>query len=237
MSMTSILLLETSTRVCSVGLSIDNRLVSIRETSESQSHSELITSFIEEVVSEPGLAFTDLSAVAVSMGPGSYTGLRIGVSTAKGICYALDIPLIAIDTLKAMAFGMLQKADPKLRHNSFFCPMIDARRMEVYTQVFDIKLNAVTGVEAKILDSSSFMEFLDTRRIMFFGNGSSKAKSVLTHSNALFYDDFKPSARFMIPIAWNYYLNAKFEDVAYFEPLYLKDFIATVPKNKTSGNP
>ncbi|HNS30964.1 MAG TPA: tRNA (adenosine(37)-N6)-threonylcarbamoyltransferase complex dimerization subunit type 1 TsaB [Tenuifilaceae bacterium] len=237
--MSLILSIESGTNTCSVALSNGEKLIDCIESHDQEyNHAKQLTQFIEAILKNTGTDTGQLEAVAVSKGPGSYTGLRIGVSVAKGMCYALNIPLIAPESLLVMSSGLLQEMNQsKAPLPDLLCPMIDARRMEVYTQVFDIKLNAVTGVEAKILDSSSFMEFLYTRRIMFFGNGSSKAKSVLTHSNALFYDNFKPSARFMIPIAWNYYLNAKFEDVAYFEPLYLKDFIATVPKNKTSGNP
>ncbi len=231
--MTSILLLETSTRVCSVGLSIDNRLVSIRETSESQSHSELITSFIEEVVSEPGLAFTDLSAVAVSMGPGSYTGLRIGVSTAKGICYALDIPLIAIDTLKAMAFGMLQKADPKLRHNSFFCPMIDARRMEVYTAVFDDQIQTLEQTHALILSPESLKRWFDAGQVWIAGDGADKCLDLWPgKTNLNHIKPFVPSVQWMTDLAYQQFKQQQFADLAYSEPFYLKDFIAGVPRVK-----
>lgn len=231
--MTSILLLETSTRVCSVGLSIDNRLVSIRETSESQSHSELITSFIEEVVSEPELAFTDLSAVAVSMGPGSYTGLRIGVSTAKGICYALDIPLIAIDTLKAMAFGMLQKADPKLRHNSFFCPMIDARRMEVYTAVFDDQIQTLEPTHALILSPESLKRWFDAGQVWIAGDGADKCLDLWPgKTNLNHIKPFVPSVQWMTDLAYQQFKQQQFADLAYSEPFYLKDFIAGVPRVK-----
>lgn len=231
--MTSILLLETSTHLCSVGLSVDNQLIAIRETSENQSHSELITSFIEEVISVSRLAFTDLSAVAVSMGPGSYTGLRIGVSTAKGICYALDIPLIAIDTLRAMAFGMLQQATPNHHQKSFFCPMIDARRMEVYTAVFDHQLGLLEPPHALILSQQSLKSWFEDGQVWIAGDGANKCLELWPDKRNLhFLNSFFPSVKWMAEMAHEQFNKQRFADLAYFEPFYLKDFIAGIPRVK-----
>jgi len=231
----TILHIETSTRVCSVALSINGELVDIQETTAKNSHAELVTLFSEKVLNESGKTFPDLDAVAVSMGPGSYTGLRIGVSTAKGFCYALNKPLIAISTLKAMSNGMVQFAQKSgfTKTNHLFCPMIDARRMEVYTAIFDSELKTIQNISAEIIDASSFSDLLETNPILFAGDGAAKCKELFSESkNAHFIDDFNPSAKFMTELAENKFNSGEFENLAYFEPFYLKDFVSGIPKVK-----
>lgn len=236
--MKPILCIESGTNTCSVALGLGQELLSIRENHEpNNNHAKNLTLFTQQILQEQGLKASDLAAVAVSKGPGSYTGLRIGVSAAKGICYGANIPLIAIGSLNAMAYGALLWLNgnmPNLQPN-IICPMIDARRMEVYTQQFNPNGKSITEVEAKILDEQSFSLELKTNKVLFLGNGSPKAKELLKSENAYFVDDFLPSARYMIPLATAHLNQNEFEDVAYFEPLYLKDFIATVAKNKILG--
>ena len=228
--MAVILNIETSTRVCSVGLAVDGIITSLKETHVANSHAELVTLYAEQAIHEAGYSFANIDAVAVSMGPGSYTGLRIGVSTAKGFCYALDKPLIAIDTLKAMAAGMiaLVKDDPFL-----ICPMIDARRMEVYAAIYDQQLQCIRPTEARIIDAGSFHDILNDHRIYFGGDGAAKCKEVLGHQkNAVFLESFHPSVKAMAALSDKKFRGDQFEDVAYFEPYYLKDFVAGIPKVK-----
>ena len=233
--MALILHIESSTEVCSVALANDGKLVCIKEEINGSRHSELLTVFIESVLNEAGIAPVEIDAVAVSMGPGSYTGLRIGVSVAKGLCYSTGKPLISVGTLEAMAdytathhaeFG-LDETDELL-----YCPMIDARRMEVYCGVFDSFGKVIEPVIARIITPGSFDHLFEKFRVCFAGNGSAKCKAGLIHPNALFNGPERASARFLFKIALDKYNNNRFEDVAYFEPFYLKDFIATVPKNK-----
>ena len=230
--MARILLIETATPVCSVALSENSNLLQLRETSEKNSHSGAITIFIDEVMKAAGMAYAELDAVAVSMGPGSYTGLRIGVSTAKGICYATDKPLIAISTLQAMAIGA-QKGTPSRGTPSLFCPMIDARRMEVYNALFNSDMSVFREIKAEVITESSFKEELDHFQVFFFGNGAEKCKSVLeSRQNAIFLDDFSVSAASMIPLAEEKFSRHEFADTVYFEPYYLKDFIPGVARVK-----
>lgn len=226
--MALVLCIETATKVCSVAIGKDGKALSLKETREDYSHAEKLTLFIGEALQEAGFEIKQIDAVAVSKGPGSYTGLRIGVSTAKGICYALNKPLISVETLKAMAWGMRKEIkDPEV----FLCPMIDARRMEVYAAVFDCELNVIRETQAEIIDEYSYNELLKKKKIKFFGDGAAKCKSVLQNNkNAVFIEDFDPSARFMAAIAEEAYINGGFENVAYFEPYYLKEFLATKPK-------
>ncbi len=232
--MALILSIETATKVCSVALSKDADILSIRETSEQNSHSEKITIFIDKVLKERGKKTEDLDAIAISKGPGSYTGLRIGVSTAKGLCFALDKPLISIPTLQAMAFGMAKKNEIKeFDQYVLFCPMIDARRMEVYSALYDINNDPVRDVMAEIIDEKSFDNYLKNHKIIFFGDGAAKCKDVLLKQhNAVFFDDVFPSAVNMAELAEQKFINNEFEDLAYFEPFYLKDFIAGKPNVK-----
>lgn len=222
--MALILQIETATTSCSVALSRDGNTIAVKELNERNAHASSVTLFIEDVMKAGNYSMKDLDAVSVSMGPGSYTGLRIGVSTAKGLCYALDIPLISVNTLTSMASKMQEQYQTR---EVLFCPMIDARRMEVYTAVFDKAVNALQPVEAKIIDSDSFAELLDQNIVVFFGDGAPKCKDVLgANPNAVFVDDFINSAADMSKLAFEKFGQQQFEDVAYFEPYYLKDFIA-----------
>jgi tRNA threonylcarbamoyladenosine biosynthesis protein TsaB len=215
-----ILNIETSTKACSVALFNGDKLLSFREqVTDKFSHSEKLSLYISEVVKEAEISFSQLKAVAVSMGPGSYTGLRIGVSSAKGLCYALDIPLIAISTLKSMAYEMsrVEKAD-------LYCPMIDARRMEVYSAFYDAENNMIRKICADIIDKDSYKKEL-SNKVIFFGDGAEKIHSTINNKNAFFISNFHPSARFLGSLAYNKFLASDFEDTAYFEPYYLKDFV------------
>lgn len=227
--MARILQIETATPVCSVTLSIDGKTISVKEEIGQKLHASNLTLFIDEVIKSNHLNYHDLDAVAVSKGPGSYTGLRIGVSTAKGLCYALEIPLIAIETLEMMAGGFLIQ-NPE--YAGLICPMIDARRMEVYTKVFDVELNIVEPTSAKIIDEASFIDLLSTNQITFIGDGSAKCAEILNHPNAYFNGDNFNSANYMSKLTNTAFINQKFEDLAYFEPFYLKDFVVTPPKKK-----
>ncbi len=231
--MANILLIETATRVCSVGLSADGSILAMRESFEKRSHAELITVFIDEVMQEAGILLLELDAVAVSMGPGSYTGLRIGVSTAKGVCYALDKPLIAIDTLQAMAAGMASERQKQGDQNEWYCPMIDARRMEVYAALFDGTNKRMTATEAMIIDENSFSEEIREHKLVFFGDGAPKCRELLdSNDQAVFIDDFNPSVKYMAMLAQQQFDSGDFVNTAYFEPFYLKDFVAAPPKVK-----
>lgn len=224
----NILHIETATRVCSCSLSFNNELVFNRESSADQSHATLLGVFTEEAVKFARGNNTEIHAISVSSGPGSYTGLRIGVSEAKGLAYGLDAKLIAIPTLKLLASIVSKQIDS----DTLLCPMIDARRMEVYTSVYDKSLNIKEPTTAKIIDEDSFMNLLPHHKIAFFGDGAFKCKDLITHPNAIFIPDIHPLASGMIDLSLSAYKSDKFEDVAYFEPFYLKDFVATKPKNK-----
>ncbi|UEG55249.1 tRNA (adenosine(37)-N6)-threonylcarbamoyltransferase complex dimerization subunit type 1 TsaB [Mucilaginibacter daejeonensis] len=222
--MSLLLQIETATTACSVALTRDGQVIAVRELNERNIHAEVITVFIEEVFKTAGLTYADLDAIAVSSGPGSYTGLRIGVSTAKGLCYALDKPLIAVETLQAMVDGMIAHAPEQ---NVWLCPMIDARRMEVYTALFDAQGDRVEPTSAQIIDEHSFTEVLERHKILFFGDGAAKCREVLgKHPNALFDTELINSATFLTRRALQKLEAKEFEDVAYYEPFYLKDFIA-----------
>lgn len=213
-----------------MGIAVNGVITSLKETQVANSHAELVTLYSEQVIKESGFSFADLDAIAVSMGPGSYTGLRIGVSTAKGFCYALNKPLIAIETLKAMAAGMIAQITVD---RYLVCPMIDARRMEVYAAIYDQQLQCIKETEAIIIDSESFHELLNSHQIYFGGDGAVKCKDALSHQkNATFLPSFHPSAIAMATLAEEKFRAGKFEDVAYFEPYYLKDFVAGIPKVK-----
>jgi tRNA threonylcarbamoyladenosine biosynthesis protein TsaB len=213
-----ILNIETATKNCSVALAKNGETILCKEMAEQGfSHAEKLHLFIEEIIKEAGITFSDLSAVAVSQGPGSYTGLRIGVSAAKGLCYALEIPLISVDTLTILA-NQLQI------ENGIIIPMIDARRMEVYSAIFNAKKEMIREVQAEILTDSSFADTDDA--IYFVGDSNEKAKTILTKSNFNFVDTiFYPSAQEMSAISYRKFIDNSFEDVAYFEPYYLKDFM------------
>jgi tRNA threonylcarbamoyladenosine biosynthesis protein TsaB len=224
--MALILQIETATQTCSVALAKDGVVLDYIERTERNIHASIITIFIDELMKKNNYQFSDLSAIAISMGPGSYTGLRIGVSTTKGLCYALDIPLIAINTLEAMSSGFVSNHF-SINPDTLFCPMIDARRMEVYCAVFNSKTTVVLETKAEIIDENSFKDILDHHIVYFFGDGALKCESSLgTHLNARVIDDYENSARHLTALAYQKYSQNDFEDVAYFEPFYLKDFIA-----------
>lgn len=234
--MATILNIETSTEVCSVSLAVNGNTLFIKESTEGLNHSKLLTVFIEKLFDENNFEINNIDAVAVSKGPGSYTGLRIGVSVAKGLCYALGKPLIGIGSIEAMghyvAAHTSEYYSAEAGEELLFCPMIDARRMEVYTALYNYAGEALTAVTAEIIDEKSFSEYFQSKKILFFGNGAEKCREKLTHENALFKGPAKTTARFMQNLAEIKYNKKEFEDVAYFEPFYLKDFVATIPKNK-----
>ena len=224
--MTIILNIETSTTNCSVSLSKQGEVFALLEdNSKEYSHAERLHVYMERILTENKLTIGQLDAVAVSKGPGSYTGLRIGVSAAKGLCFALNKPLIAVSTLEALAHQVhIEKG--------LIIPMLDARRMEVYSAVFDESYNAIRLVEAEILEADSFTEYLEKNPVYFVGNGVEKTKIIIQHPNAYFIEGKLPSAKQMGQIAYNKFKKNDFEDVAYFEPYYLKDFIALKSKKK-----
>ncbi len=228
--MALILNIETSTQVCSACISKDGNVLAFKESNDQKSHARLLTTFIDQVLKESNYTFDDLDAVGVSKGPGSYTGLRIGVSTAKGICYAKDLPLIAINTLESMTNGVISEKELDKNEDIVLVPMIDARRMEVYSAFFNYKGDFLREVKAEIIEENTYSDILKKQKMIFFGDGSSKIMETIKHENAVFIEDFHPSSRFMANISDHYFKNNKFEDVAYFEPFYLKDFVATVPK-------
>lgn len=213
-----ILNIETATKNCSVSLAENGQTVVCKELSEQgYSHAEKLHLFIQDVLQEAGIALSQLSAIAVSQGPGSYTGLRIGVSAAKGLSYSLQIPLIAVDTLAALAQQVLE-------NDGFIVPMIDARRMEVYSAIFDFNKQKIREVQAEIITAESFESISD--KIYFIGDSNEKVKSVLTKPNFVFLDTIKyPSAKEMSSISYQKFIEKNFEDEAYFEPYYLKDFL------------
>tara|TARA_B110000263_G_C15231159_1_gene474679 strand:- start:228 stop:902 length:675 start_codon:yes stop_codon:yes gene_type:complete len=219
--MAFILALETTTKNCSVALFENEKLLYLmEEKSDGYSHAEQLTLFIEELIKTAHFSLKDINALAVSKGPGSYTGLRIGTSTAKGLCYSLDIPLISISTLKAMAFSMALSEKYDL-----FCPMIDARRMEVFSAVYDKNNNEIRAVKADVVNKQTYIDYL-TGQVLFFGDGAIKCKDIISHQNAQFLEGVYPSAKDLGIIANAKFENKDFEDVAYFEPYYLKDFLA-----------
>ena len=233
-----ILCLETATPTCSVALNDGVNTLALRECQGQNAHSEKITIFIKEVMDEVGVDYSQLYAVAVSKGPGSYTGLRIGVSTAKGICYAAGLPLMAVDTLHAMAYGMRQKLGNQVHSGDLFIPMIDARRMEVYCAVFDAEMNRVKDTEAVVFGTEPTQLSLLSSRLTpsskwLFGDGAPKLKELFHESPEIhIVDDFAPSASYMAMLSDQALKARDFVDVAYFEPFYLKDFVAGKPHVK-----
>lgn len=226
--MSTILHIETSTDVCSVAVSEDSQVIFHQEDHSGPNHAERLGTMVDEA-----LSFTDnhaipFDAVAVSCGPGSYTGLRIGVSMAKGICYGRDLKLIAVPTLELLCVPILLREIPE--EDALLCPMLDARRMEVYAGIYDRGLRAVREIRADIVDENTYKEYLDKHHVYFFGNGAKKCISTINHPNAHLIDGIEPLAKWMQPLAEKRYLNEQFEDVAYFVPYYLKDFVAKLPK-------
>lgn len=228
--MPTILNIETSTVPCSVALTRDGGVEFHKEAYEGPSHAKNLGPFVEEALSFAKKKNYTIDAVSVSCGPGSYTGLRIGVSEAKGLCFGLNVPLIALNTLQIMTCSVIFGGS--FPEDALFCPMIDARRMEVYAAIYDLGLGVVKPVSADIIDENSYKEILDRQPVYFFGDGASKCKSVLTHPNARFIDSVLPVAYDMLALSEVAYRREDFKDVAYFEPFYLKEFVATTPKNK-----
>ena len=236
--MSYILVIETSTEVCSVALASNGVLVDMLESGEGQNHARLVSVYAEDLLARNRVKPSDLVAVAISRGPGSYTGLRIGVSTAKGFCYAAGIPLIAVGTLESMAvhvaankthFGIDESRE------TLYCPMIDARRMEVYSMLVDEHGNIIKPISAEVVDESFLSGELKEQQVVFLGNGSAKCHKVIVSPNAFFTDGVRASASHLCVLAWNAFQEKKFEDIAYFEPFYLKDFVATVSKKNVFG--
>ena len=228
--MACILHIETSTNVCSVAVSEDGQCIfQQEERGERGAGAERLGTMVDEA-----LSFTDnnaipFDAVSVSCGPGSYTGLRIGVSMAKGICYGRDLKLIAVPTLELLCVPVLLR-QPEMEEDALLCPMLDARRMEVYAALYDRSLKTVREVRADIVDADTYKQWLDEHPVYFFGNGAQKCMETIGHPNAHYLEGIEPQAKWMQPLAERRFLNEQFEDVAYFVPFYLKDFVAIKPK-------
>ena len=235
--MALILNIETATTMCSVSLAKDGNLLAVKEQNGDYSHSENLTLFIEDVCRQANIRLQDMDAIAASKGPGSYTGLRIGVSTAKGLCYSLNKPLIAIPTLQHLSLSVSENVrsskgvDSNIPLTSLFCPMLDARRMEVYCAIYDSSNQEIKPTTAEIIDEHSYDDLLNHNTVVFFGDGAAKCKTYLSvNANARFIDDVFPSAKNMISLSEYAFNNKLFEDVAYFEPFYLKDFMIAKSK-------
>ena len=226
--MSCILHIETSTSVCSVSVSEDGLSIFSKEDHNGPSHAVSLGVFVDEALSFVDSHAMMLDAVAVSCGPGSYTGLRIGVSMAKGVCYGRNIPLIGLPTLEVLCVPVLLYHE--LPEDVLLCPMIDARRMEVYSAIYDRALNVKREIAADIVDESSYLNFLEEHPVYFFGDGALKCSDKITHPNAHFIENIEPLARMMFPLAEKCVAKQDFKDVAYFEPFYLKEFVASKPK-------
>ena len=227
--MSCILNIETSTDVCSVAISDNGQVIFNKEDHSGPNHAVKLGVYVDEALSFIDAHGISLEAVAVSCGPGSYTGLRIGVSMAKGICYGRDVKLISIPTLELMAVPVLIGEHPA-EEDALIVPMLDARRMEVYAKVMDRALKEVRPIQADIVDAETYKEYLDRGTVYFFGNGAEKCMEVINHPNARLVKGIEPLAKNMAPLAEKRFVEGKFEDVAYFVPFYLKDFVAKMPK-------
>lgn len=227
--MSCILSIETSTDVCSVAVSQDGTCIFEKEDSSGPNHAVKLGVFVDEALSFIDSHLIPLDAVAVSCGPGSYTGLRIGVSMAKGICYGRSVRLLSVPTLHLLCVPVLLREQIQ-EENALLCPMLDARRMEVYAQLFDRALNEVRPIQADVVDADTYKSYLDERPVYFFGNGAEKCIEVINHPNAHLIKNVEPLAKYMFPLAEKRMMNEQFEDVAYFVPFYLKDFVAKTPK-------
>ena len=225
--MSLILSLETSAKVCSVAIHHEDKLVAMLEVHIEQSHASKLAVSIDEVRKLAGIQLNQLSAVAISSGPGSYTGLRIGTSTAKGLCFSLGIPLIAVGSLELLAYQMSKRNSQE----AYLCPMIDARRMEVYCAVTDSSLNIIQPTEAKVIDELSFRSFLDQGTVLFFGDGSDKCREKIIHPNARFVSGVYPAALHLGSMAFEKFKQGVFEDISTFEPHYLKEFMIKKPSS------
>lgn len=228
--MAKILLIDTSTEVCLVALSENHAIKATRIDTNGQNHSKLIGTFVQEVLKEAACTAHQLDAVALSAGPGSYTGLRIGTSFVKGLCFGVDIPVITLPTLQLLAQEALLQ-NPGTEPNAYLCPMIDARRMEVYTAVYNTQLQEITPAWPEVVTETSYQTYLE-QPTYFFGNGAAKCQTTVTHPHAQFLPNIYPSATAMMLLAEKAYEQQQFADTAYFEPFYLKEFMATLPKNK-----
>ncbi|MDY3851498.1 MAG: tRNA (adenosine(37)-N6)-threonylcarbamoyltransferase complex dimerization subunit type 1 TsaB [Prevotella sp.] len=225
--MSCILNIETSTNVCSVSVTEDGACIFQQEDHSGPNHAEILGVYVDEALSFIDSHAIPLDAVAVSCGPGSYTGLRIGVSMAKGICYGHDVKLIAVPTLQLLAVPVLLKEMVK-EEDALLCPMLDARRMEVYAGIYDRALKEIKPISADIVEADTYKDYLDRGPVYFFGNGAAKCKDVISHPNARFIDGIEPLARYMSPLAEKAIALGQYEDVAYFVPFYLKDFVGNV---------
>lgn len=228
--MATILCIETSTDVCSVAVAQDNHVIFRNEDFNGPSHAVQCGLFVDEALSFAESHAIPLDAVAVSEGPGSYTGLRIGVSMAKGVAYGRNVPLLAIPTLQLLCVPVLLYHE-EIPENSLLVPMIDARRMEVYSAIYDRSLKEIRQIQADIVDGNTYLEYLERGPVVFFGNGSNKCKDVISHPNAIFIDNIHPLACNAAPLAEQRIRRNEIASTAYFEPFYLKDFQATKPKN------
>lgn len=226
--MSCILNIETSTDVCSVAVSQDGICIFNKEDNKGPNHAVSLGVFVDEALAYIDNRDIKLDAVAVSCGPGSYTGLRIGVSMAKGICYGRGVKLISVPTLELLAVPVLLEHD--IEEDSLLCPMLDARRMEVYSGIYDRALKEVRQVQADIVDGDTYSSYLDKSKMYFFGNGACKCMDTINNPNAMLIKGIKPLARYMFPLAEKRMVEERFEDVAYFVPFYLKDFVAKTPK-------
>ncbi|MDR1879203.1 MAG: tRNA (adenosine(37)-N6)-threonylcarbamoyltransferase complex dimerization subunit type 1 TsaB [Bacteroidales bacterium] len=226
--MAYLLAIETSTEICSVALGKDATCVALIENTQGNTHAEKILVFIDQILQQANIPTTKIDAVCVSAGPGSYTGLRIGVSSAKGLCDALDIPLIAVSTLQSMAWG----AKTQYPDYNYYCPMIDARRMEVYSAVYDADMQTIQEVTNVVLYENTYSDFLKKDKLVFSGNALTKLQTVLSDNPNAVFAETKTSARYLLALAYEQYINRNFADTAYFEPFYLKEFHAVLPKTK-----
>ncbi len=227
--MSCILNIDTSTNVCSVAASQDGACIFDKEDHSGPNHAERLGAFVDEALSFIDNHAIPLDAVAVSCGPGSYTGLRIGVSMAKGICYGRDVKLLAVPTLELLCVPVLLR-EMVTDDDALLCPMLDARRMEVYAQLFTRSLREVRPIQADVVDADTYREYLDKHPVYFFGNGAMKCKEVIDHPNAHFIEGIEALAKNMLPLAERRMAREEFEDVAYFVPFYLKDFVAKQPR-------
>ena len=233
--MSCILHIETSTNVCSVAVSEDGKVIFDKADRTGNNHAEALGSFVDEAMSFADSHAIPLDAVAVSSGPGSYTGLRIGVSMAKGVCYALNLPLLSVPTLELMCVPVLLRNE-EIEDEALLCPMIDARRMEVYAALYYRALKPVRGIQADVVDADTYRQWLEDRPVYFFGNGAAKCMDTINHPNAHLIEGIEPVAKWMMPLAERKMLNDIHEDVAYFVPYYLKDFVAKQPKDLLRGS-
>lgn len=225
--MALILGIETSTEICSVALGQNGICIAQKSLPIPNGHASLLHQLVNQTLLESGYTLQNLQALAISIGPGSYTGLRVGVSAVKGFAYALNIPVITINTLQSLSAHFLS-LHPET--NSLLVPMIDARRMEVYTATYNSNFEAIQETSAMVIDESSFSELLNNHKVTFFGNGSEKCKDILSHPNANFYANISCNAGGLIPLAQKAFEAGSFANLAYFEPYYLKDFVGTTPK-------